>query len=174
MAAESGMPGWILILAYSLHMLATVIWIGGISFQAILLIPLTVSGSKPHSISPFNERLFRRFQPLAWLSLAILTVTGLMQMTSNPSYAGFLNFTSRWSVAILLKHIAIIGMVALLAYQSWVIYPHWSREKLRSTHNADGLNASEANIIQQDNRLVRIHLLLSILILFLTAIARTS
>lgn len=168
------MPGWVLPAAYSLHLLATVVWIGGITFQAVLLLPLAYSISNTQSIRELNGKLRRRFQPLAWLSLAILTGTGLMQITVNPNYAGFLNFTNRWSVAILLKHIAIAGMVTLLACQTWALYPRLSREQLRSSLAPGGSTGIEVGLPQQDRRLVRIHLLLSVIILCLTAIARTA
>jgi uncharacterized membrane protein len=166
--------GWIITTAYALHMLATVVWIGGIAFQAVLLLPVALPLSSSQTMFELNQKLWRRFQPLAWLSLAVLTGTGLMQMAANPNYVGFFNVENRWSVAILLKHIAIAGMVALLAYQSWFLQPGRSRQELRRALTSEGAAENNGEILRQDRRLSRIHLVLSIIILILTAIARTA
>ena len=167
-------PGWILTTAYTLHMLATVVWIGGIAFQAILLLPAALPLSGSQTMFELYQKLWRRFLPLAWLSLAVLTGTGLMQMAANRNYAGFLSIENRWSIAILLKHIAITGMVALLAYQNWFLQPGRSRQELRHALTSRDAAEDNAGVLHQDRRLSRIHLLLSVIILILTAIARTA
>ncbi len=172
--AVDASQGWVLTTAYALHMLATVVWIGGIAFQAVLLLPAALPLSSSQTMFELNQKLWRRFQPLAWLSLAVLTGTGLMQMAANPNYDGFLTVENRWSVAILLKHIAIAGMVALLAYQSWSLHPRRSRQALRLALTSEGAGADSGEILRQDRRISRIHLLLSVIILILTAIARTA
>ena len=167
-------PGWILTTAYALHMLATVVWIGGIAFQTVLLLPAALPFSSAQTMFELYQKLWRRFQPLAWLSLAVLTGTGLMQMAANRNYAGFLSIENRWSIAILLKHIAIAFMVALMAFQTWVLYPRWARLELILARSSGQTDAGEASLLQRENWLIRIQLALSALVLILTAIARTA
>ena len=85
------MCGWILSAAYALHMAATVAWVGGLTFQSS-------PASAPHAVAGaagpragLYEALARRFQPMAWLSLAVLIFTGLSQMAAHPATAGFLD-----------------------------------------------------------------------------------
>jgi uncharacterized membrane protein len=166
------MPDWVLTAAYSAHMLATVVWIGGIIFQAALLFPLAL---KPHSVPGLRNLLSSvrsRFQPLAWLSLAVLIGSGLTQMTANPSYSGLLAIENRWSIAILLKHLGFAGMVGVMAYQTWVLHPRLSRLELILARSEDA--AFDPGLLQRENKLARVQLLLSIFVLILTAIARTS
>jgi uncharacterized membrane protein len=169
------MPAWLLTAAYSLHMLATVIWIGGIAFQAALLLPLALQPeTQPRERRKLLKSLRTRFQPLAWLCLAVLVGSGLTQMAANPNYDGLLVIDNRWSIAILLKHIAIAFMVALMAFQTWVLYPRWARLELILARSSGQADAGEASLLQRENWLIRIQLALSALVLILTAIARTA
>jgi hypothetical protein len=120
------------------------------------------------------KSLRTRFQPLAWLCLAVLVGSGLTQMTANPRYGGLLVIDNRWSIAILLKHIAIAFMVALMAFQTWVLYPRWARLELILARSSGQTDAGEASLLQRENWLIRIQLALSALVLILTAIARTA
>ena len=115
------MPPFALTLAYWLHMAATVVWIGGLTFQSFILAPIL----EPRRTS--SSAFAGDFEPLAWLSLAILIATGLTQMSANPNYTGFLSISNRWSAAILIKHVVIGLMVALAAAQTWWLQPRLAR-----------------------------------------------
>jgi len=73
------------------HLIATVVWIGGIVFMALVVTP--VAGSEP-GCSRFLTAIQRRFTPIANLCLAALIVTGMVQLTANTNYVGFLNFST--------------------------------------------------------------------------------
>jgi uncharacterized membrane protein len=164
------MPAWALTLAYALHMAATVIWIGGLFFQAVFLPPALRRALDPHGTLRLLELLRRRFDPLSWLCLAVLIGTGLTQMSANPNYVGFLVLGNRWAAAILAKHAVIALMVALAGYQTWVLYPWLGRLALRPEGSKEELAAA-------DRRYASLrfwNLALSLAVLALTALARTS
>jgi hypothetical protein len=48
-------------------------------------------------------------------------------MTNDENYSGFLAIDSLWAWAILLKHVAYGGMVALTAYLQFFLYPAMGR-----------------------------------------------
>ena len=50
--------------------------------------------------------------PISNLALATLIVTGILQMSSDPNYEGLLQFSTRWSQALLFKHILLVIMAA--------------------------------------------------------------
>ncbi len=100
-------------LSLFLHIGATVLWIGGILLITFLVLPelqRTLEGQP--ALRELLNRLRRRFAILGNLSLAVLVVTGLLQMSSDPNYEGLLSFNNRWSQALLLKHILILLMAA--------------------------------------------------------------
>lgn len=167
-------PPWILIGAYWLHMLATVVWIGGLFFQTVILTP-TLASALPLEISPsLFEALKKRFEPLAWISLTLLIGTGLVQMTANPSYEGLLTIKNRWSIAILMKHITFGGMILIAIYQTWFLHPTLARTILASNLAKETQSDKVYALLGQRNRLVRYNLLLSFIVLGLTAVARTG
>jgi uncharacterized membrane protein len=151
-------------------MAATVSWIGGLFFQAVVLTPAIQRALDPPATARLLELLRRRFDPLAWLSLAVLVATGLTQMSANPNYEGFLAVGNRWAAAILTKHILIAGMIGLAGFQTWFLYPRLGRLALR--RNAAPEDASSAERLQAS--LGRLNLLLSVAVLLLTAVARTA
>src|SRR3989304_1255789 len=81
------MPSPVVAASYALHLVATVIWIGGLVSLAFLASPLLAR-------LPASERdaarqiSARRFVPLAWLCLAIIVASGLTQMSANPGSPG--------------------------------------------------------------------------------------
>ncbi len=119
-------PLWALALAYWLHLLATVVWVGGVALMALLIWPgaRAVLGAQA---ATFLHTWHQRFNPLAWLSLAVLTGTGMVQMAANPNYDGLMRVENTWSVAIFVKHVAVIGMVAAGLIQQQVVQPALNR-----------------------------------------------
>lgn len=168
------MPDWALILAYWFHMAATVIWIGGLFFQNVILSPSNTRRLQDDANSEWLERRWLRFQPLIWLSLAVLTGSGLMQMVVNPHYGGVLSLVNRWSLAIFIKHGLVIVMALLTGYQSWFTQPALERLRLKHARGLNQASQDETSLLRRRTTLSRINLTLGILVLALTAIARTA
>ena len=152
--------------AFWLHMAATIVWIGGLFYQAVIVNPALEK--YPADRGRLTEAMRRKFQPLAWLSLLVLVGTGLLQMSGNPNYEGLFAFSNSWARAMLVKHIAVGLMVLVAAYQTWVLNPRISRLALKQ--DAEGSEAVSAEM----SRLGRVSLVLGILVLGLTALARTA
>jgi len=167
------LPIWILRAAYWLHMAATIVWIGGLFFQAVILAPVLSSASSTRDDPRFLEAVRRRFDPLAWLGLAVLIVTGLTQMSSNPNYSGLLVIRNLWSVALLSKHLAIGLMILVASYQSWVLYPQMNRSLLAQAAGTH-VGADPGLLKRRQARTIRLNLFLGVIVLALTAVARTA
>ena len=90
-------PFWALSLAYYLHMLATIVWIGSLTSLAILVLPAARRSLAPEAFAALLGNLQRRLDNLGWLSIIVLAGTGLFQMSANPNYPGFLAITNRWA-----------------------------------------------------------------------------
>jgi uncharacterized membrane protein len=159
--------------AYALHMAATVAWVGGLVFQSFLL-PGATRGLDPLPRARLYADLARRFQPVAGISLAALVFTGLSQMAAHPSYAGFLAIEGRWAQAILAKHLAFGAMVLLAAWQTWGVQPHLGRLLLRHAAGAEPSGNELLHVLQRFDRLALANAGLALVVLTLTAIARTA
>jgi uncharacterized membrane protein len=105
-----------LTLAYWLHMLATVLWIGGISSLALLVLPAANKALDAAAYAALLEKIQKRLDPLGWICLAVLAATGLVQMSANPNYQGFIAIHNRWAAAILVKHLLFLFMTGISVY----------------------------------------------------------
>lgn len=163
---------WALSLVYWLHMLATIVWIGSLAGLTILFIPAARETLDSKTYAKILASIQRRLDPLGWISLVVLVGTGMFQMSASPNYQGFLFLNNDWAVAILLKHIAFAVMIGISAYLTWGLLPKLGRAALRQ---AQGQDASEGGrLLQQDIFLLRLNLILGVVVLALTALARAS
>ncbi len=165
-------PTWGLSLAYWLHMLSTVIWIGGLAAMVLLVLPAAQKSLPAEALAQFLESLQRRLDPLGWFCLLLLVGTGLFQMSANPNYGGFLAINTPWAFAILTKHLVFLAMVGVSTYLTWGVLPGMRRAALRLSK---GIESADAARLQRRNAtLLRINLLLAVIVLALTALARAS
>jgi uncharacterized membrane protein len=157
--------------SFFFHLIATVAWIGGLVTLAIIVQPVL-----SHTITDVKERarlmeaVQKRFQPIANLSLIVLILTGMVQTFTNRFYKGFLQFDNAWAQAILFKHLAIVVMIILAGIITFSVQPALRRNALLVA-NGVADEAQSARLQQQQVRLTRVNLGLSILVLLFTAIA---
>jgi uncharacterized membrane protein len=162
---------WILAIIYWLHMLATVTWIGSLAAINLLVLPASTRTLKLVDQLSFIAALQKRLEPLAWFCMGLLLVTGLFQLSTSPHYDGFLNTSTQWSLAILVKHGLAILMVVVSAIQTWEVLPAIHRTLLKKEKAGEG----ELEKLQKKELLIlRLNLLISALILAATAYARVS
>ena len=169
-------PDWALTAAYWLHMLATVVWIGGLVTLSLYVLPSARQVLAPSEYAVLLERIQKRIDPAAWFSLVLLLGTGMIQMSSNPNYEGFLVFDNRWAVALLIKHIIFVGMAVISAYMTWWVLPGMRRIVLQQAKGKIDSRADDEarSLYKREVYLSRLNLVLGVVILALTAMARTS
>ncbi len=123
------------ILAVSLffHILATLIWVGGLLLTVLLVWPeVTRALQENTALYGVLNRLRRRFTVYGNLALAVLIVTGMFQMAADENYDGLLQFDNLWSRVLLLKHIVIVLMVICGLALQMFISPALERTTLRA------------------------------------------
>jgi uncharacterized membrane protein len=150
-----------------------VIWIGGIFLTLILVWPEVNRTLKDQpTLYPMLQRLRKRFTPYGNLALAVLIVTGLFQMSADSNYDGVLQFTNEWSRIILLKHIAIGGMIICGGVLQFGVSPALERATLLA-ERGKGNPAEWEKLRRREVRLTRINAALGILILAFSTYAAT-
>ncbi len=158
------------------HILATVVWIGGILLITFLVIPqvgkVLAGGTALHQIL---LRIRRRFAQVSNLALAVLIVTGLLQMTADSNYDGLLRFDNQWSRVLLLKH-CLIGSMALLGLGlQWSVAPALERVSLLVQHGKNGQNEEDEResewrrLRRQERRLTLLTAVLALCVLAASA-----
>jgi uncharacterized membrane protein len=165
---EFEIPFWALSLSYWLHLLATVVWLGGLSLMTLVAWP-AVRGQILTADQWITLR--QRFAPWANISLAVLWLTGFLQMTADSNYEGFLVVRTLWAQAILIKHLAVIAMMGFGLYIQWRVHPNLERINLLAEKKPELAKAERESLIQQEARLLRLNLVCAAAVLFFTAIA---
>jgi uncharacterized membrane protein len=165
-------PVWALSIAYWLHMLATVLWIGGLAALSIIVLPAARKVLDPGAFAALLAGMQKRLDPLGWFSVIVLLASGMLQMSSSPNYDGVLSIQGVWAGSILIKHILFGLMVLISGYITWGLLPALKRAALLQ---ARGKNAPNAQTLQvRETFLLRLNLIFGILVLLMTAIARST
>jgi uncharacterized membrane protein len=167
-------PGIMLAITYWLHMVATVVWIGGLATLSLIVLPAARGALEPAAYLNLVSRMQSRLQGLGWFSLVVLGVTGMFQMSSSPFYEGFLAINNGWARAILIKHLVIGLMVLTSAYVTWGLLPALQRTALRRAAGKEVDASQAARLQKRETLLLNLNLILSLLVLALTALARAS
>lgn len=164
------MPSWALALAFWLHMLATVTWVGSLA-ASVLILPAAKHTLKPVDQLAFIEAMQKRLEPIAWFCISLLIVTGLFQMSVNPHYDGFLSTSTQWSLSLLIKHGLVLVMIVVTAVQTWEILPAIRRAlMIKNKISPEQL----VKLQKRETWLLRANLALAVLILLATAFARAA
>lgn len=158
-----------LAISYFFHLIATVIWLGGLFVMAILVFPETkrVLSDSP-AVYAYLSRLRKRFFPLTNFSLVVLMLTGFTQMAGDVNYDGMLQFSNEWSKVILLKHVAMLGMVICGLVLQYGVAPSLERVTLLLERGKGDPVAWEA-LRAREVRLTWANVFLGILVLAFTA-----
>lgn len=168
-----GMPNWLISIAYFFHLLATVVWVGGIALLSLVVYPAArrILADDARQGALIAE-IYRRFQPMAMVSLGVLVVTGLSQMAVNKNYDGFLKIDSAWAWAILIKHV-VFGLMALIGtYSLWGLGPAMTRLALLESRGK--LSGGDlAGLRRREELLNRLNFVCALAVLALTAVARS-
>lgn len=145
-----------------LHILAAVIWIGGMLFLSLIAVPVLRRLESPLIRRDLFRAMALRFRTLGWLCLAVLIPTGIV----NVLYYGNTAAGSSYMTVLHIK----LGLVALLVLMGllhdFVIGPRAGRAMSR-----DGLppTGTDLLMVQLAPWIGRFNLLLGIVILMLAA-----
>jgi uncharacterized membrane protein len=159
---------WIMSISYWIHMLATVVWLGGMALLALVAWPALRQGTLAD-----NQwfAMQKKFAPWANLSLVLLLITGFVQMTNDTNYNGFMVIDSLWAWAMLLKHIAFVGLTLLTVYIQFSLYPAMSRLAILANTRPQLATAEQEKLSRKEWLLLRTNLACAALILLFTAVA---
>lgn len=110
----------ILAVSYWLHLIATVIWIGGITFILFIAIPTAKQVLGVESGKLMGE-ISKRFTPLANYSIIFIVITGTVLTSFN-----------KWTWVLSIKHVLVLGMVVVHFYRGLVLAPKITRTETPS------------------------------------------
>lgn len=158
---------WILVLSYWVHLLATIVWLGGIALMALVALPALKRGQLES-----NQwlQLQKRFSVWANGSFLLLTISGFMQMLTNVNYGGFFVLDGIWAWAMLAKHIAFVWMALLMAYKQFFLYPAMERVRVLAEKRPSLAQSQQEQLSKRETYLLRFNLAVAAMVLFFTAV----
>ena len=102
-----------------LHDFFTVVWIGGLAFMVLVMVPALKKGGQEKSlILQISKSVMRRFRGFVIVSIVVLIVTGALLSKQSPNGVGFMRFDSLYSGALSIKHILMILMLILVVFKN--------------------------------------------------------
>ncbi len=154
------MSEFIFAIIYGLHLIATVIWIGGIIFILFIAIPSAkqILGAEAGKLT---GEISKRFTPIANYSIIFLLVTGVALTGLNKQFSGIGAFENNWTLILTVKHILVFGMAVVHFYRGLVITSKIARTE--STTEKTSLQRLSLN-------LVKVNFCLGVLVLLLSGI----
>jgi uncharacterized membrane protein len=91
-----------------LHALGTVLLIGHYLLLSLIYLPVLAKNN-----GTILSEISKRSRRWMYISLLIFVVTGIYLMFADPNYLGFGDFGNLWGILMLVKHLLILGMIAM-------------------------------------------------------------
>lgn len=143
-----------LALARALHVLGVVIWIGGVAFVTLVLLPACAEEPEPSRALALFERLEHRFAPLARWSVALAGLSGLWLLHVTGAAWRFSGPLAQWWMY------GMVGVWSVFALMLYVLEPFVLRTRFAAL-----AHAHPAATLARVQRLHRVLLLVSLVVL---------
>lgn len=149
-----------------LHLMAAIIWIGGMIFAAIILQPVMRKSLTPEVRMPIYHDIGKRFKLIQLICLGVLIGTGLQKLWSLRTTPDI--FYSTFGAILGVKLTLVICVIALTVFHSYV----WGPKLTALSQSSQG---SEYQRTMQTLVLWgRVNLTLSLAIIFCASLLRFS
>lgn len=157
-----------MILLAWVHLLAAVMWIGGMAFLSLVLAPVIRRGSFGADRRLFFQTLARRFRIVVWVGIVLLIVTGPLLVSSK---TGTLVEPEGWRSVLTIKLWLVAFLIILTAVHDFWLGPLVGRLRQESS---DDPSTADQLMVKVSSLIARLNLVLAIAILFMSvALART-
>ncbi len=148
-----------------IHVLATIIWLGGMFFIAIVMVPVLRMLEPPQIRIGVLSSTARRFRVVSWITIIVILVTGVLNainrgVTLKAISTGEL-FSTYFGKILALKLTLVFSMLVLSAIHDFILGPRLI--ELLNSSNPDSFTK-----LQKNRRcvswLARVNALLGILV----------
>ncbi|HSQ07732.1 MAG TPA: CopD family protein [Chromatiaceae bacterium] len=149
-------PALALAIAFGLHQLATVIWVGGMFFAHVAMRPAAKQTLKGVERLQLMQGVFRRFFPWVWICVITLWATGAWGFAAN-------------GIDGVHVHL-MMGLAGLMtAIFIYIFFVPYRKLKLALEHEDLGRASAKLGIIR---RLILVNLLLGVVTLLVGSVGR--
>ena len=104
----------VLSLSHFFHLLATVVWIGGIFMVLLVILPgAKTSLESPPMTGKLMKEITRRLTPMVNISILVLIITGPIIGHLGKNMTNPLQFYNHWTPIMGVKHLLVLSMVVI-------------------------------------------------------------
>ena len=164
----------ILSLSHFLHLLATVVWIGGI----VMILSSVLPGAKDAlesapMVSRLMKHITKRFTPMVNVSILVLIVTGIIIAHYEKNFTGFWDFNNPWNTVMFLKHSFVALMIIIHFYRGLILTSKIGRlsSQADESQKLSSLSSKVARLQKFSLNLVKTNLVLGLIVLLVTGIS---
>lgn len=145
-----------------LHDIFTIIWIGGLFFIVIVLMPMIKKmKNQDTQLNQFSIAVQKRLRVFVIISILGLWITGMLLAKQNTA-GGFLKFETPYQTWLSIKHLLTLGMILMVIWRSILIN---KIDKLPNTEKE-----KKQKLMKQSMLPVLINLIFGIGVLFFTGL----
>lgn len=157
---------WIVSLSHFLHILGTVVWIGGILMVILVILPSAKSSLEATPmIGKLMKEVTQRFTLLANMSIFVMIGTGIIIFYYDKNYTSILSQMNTWNVVISLKFLSVAVMVVIHFYRGLILNPKIAKSSTQA-------NDTQTNRLKKFSLdLVKTNFALGIIVLMLAAVS---
>ena len=120
-----------------MHVVSTVVWVGGLIFLNAVLDP--VLEHEKETRSPAALAVYKRFFGLVWMSLWTLLVTGGLLMLLSPQFQWF-DYSTPWRKLLAVKQLSFL-LMAFFSWQAKKVFEQMELSLERGDDSFDGWRA---------------------------------
>lgn len=159
----------VLSLSHFFHLLATVIWIGGIFMVLLVIFPSARATLEPPAMGGLMKEITGKFTPMVNISILVLIVTGPIIGHYGKNMTNPWEFYNHWTPIMLVKHLLVVSMVIIHFYRGWLLTPKIGRLSAQAS-GSPSLSPQVAGLQKFSLNLVKVNFVLGIIVLLVTGI----
>lgn len=114
-------------LVLTIHVLAAIIWLGGMLFISLVLVPSLRKLDPPTKRTEILSVTAKRFSLVSWLAILVLLVTGVINAVNHGITIDLISsgrlFSSHFGIILTLKVFLVLIMILISAVHDFILGP---------------------------------------------------
>lgn len=152
-------------LSHFVHVMGTVVWIGGILMILLVILPGSKTALESPMLGKLMKEVAKRFTPLANISILLLIASSFIIFYYDKNYTFLFDLDNNWNIVIVLKHFVVATMIIIHFYRGLILNPKIERFSSQPNENQTS-TLKKTSLI-----LVKTNFALGIIVLLLTAVS---
>lgn len=155
----------VMALSHFVHVMGTVVWIGGILMILLVILPGSKTALESPMLGKLMKEVAKRFTPLANISILLLIASSFIIFYYDKNYTFLFDLDNNWNIVIVLKHFVVATMIIIHFYRGLILNPKIERFSSQPNENQTS-TLKKTSLI-----LVKTNFALGIIVLLLTAVS---